>query len=78
MLRCLDNSLYCGITKNLERRLKEHNSNSSRGAKYLRSKKPAVLVYKEEYPDLKTALKREIEVKKLSKLNKEALVRAHI
>lgn len=75
ILRCSDNSLYSGITLNLEKRLKEHNSSNSRGAKYLRSKKPVYLIYSEEYPDRKTALKREFEVKSWSKFKKEELVK---
>ena len=75
ILRCLDNSLYCGMTSNLEKRLKEHNTSKSRGAKYLRAKKPAVLVYSEAYADIKTAMNREIEVKKWTKRKKEDLVR---
>ena len=74
ILRCADNSLYCGMTLNLENRLKEHNSTGSRGAKYLRGKKPVVLVYFEKHPDIKTAMRREIEVKGWTKEKKEALI----
>lgn len=74
IVRCVDNSLYCGITSNLEKRLKEHNSNTSKGAKYTRAKKPANLVYFEEYPDRKTSMRREWEVKKWPKAKKEELV----
>lgn len=75
ILRCCDDSLYCGMTLNLERRLKEHNSSKSRGAKYLRAKKPVTLVYSETYPDIKSAMKREVEVKKWTKAKKEDLVK---
>lgn len=74
ILRCLDNSLYCGMTSNLENRLKEHNSNGAKGAKYLRGKKPVRLVYQEEYPDIKTAMNRELQIKKWTKAKKEALI----
>lgn len=74
ILRGSDNSLYCGMTKNLENRLKEHNSSGAKGAKYLRGKKPVSIVYSEEYPDIKAAMKRELEVKKWPKAKKEALV----
>lgn len=74
ILRCSDNSLYCGMTSNLEKRLKEHNSNGSRGAKYLRAKKPVVMVYTETFEDLKTAMQREYEIKQWSKAKKEALI----
>lgn len=62
------------MTSNLDKRLKEHNSNSSKGAKYLRAKKPVSLVYSELYPDIKTAMNREFQVKKWTKAKKEALV----
>lgn len=74
ILRCSDNSLYCGMTSDLEKRVKEHNSNGPRGAKYLRARKPASLVYSEIYPDIKTAMNREFEVKKWPKAKKEALI----
>lgn len=74
MVRCSDNSLYCGITTNLEKRVKEHNSKGARGAKYLRAKRPVQLVYSEEYPDIQSAMKREWQIKKWTKAKKEALV----
>ena len=75
ILRCSDNSLYCGMTSNLDKRLKEHNSKTSKGAKYLRAKKPVSLVYSETYPDIKTAINRELHVKKWTKVKKEALIK---
>lgn len=62
------------MTSNLARRIKEHNSSKSRGAKYLRAKKPVILVYSEKYPDLSSAMIREIEVKKWTKAKKETLI----
>ena len=73
ILRCYDNSLYCGMTTNLENRIKEHNG--TKGAKYLRTKKPFQLIYSEEYPDIKSAMRRELQVKKWTKAKKEAVVR---
>jgi len=78
ILRCSDKSLYCGMTSNLEKRLKEHNSNGSRGAKYLRAKKPVILVYSETYLDIKTAMNREFQVKKWTKAKKEALIKGDL
>ncbi|MEX2028361.1 MAG: GIY-YIG nuclease family protein [Candidatus Curtissbacteria bacterium] len=74
ILRCADNSLYCGMTSNLENRLKEHNSEGRKGAKYLRGKKPVVIVHSEIYQDIKTAMNRELQVKKWTKAEKEALI----
>ena len=73
ILRCADNSLYCGMTARLERRIREHNS-TGRGARYTRAKKPAILVHSEIYPDIKAAMGREAEVKRWTKAKKEALV----
>ncbi len=74
ILRCADNSLYCGITTNLEKRLWEHNWAGSKGAKYTRSKRPVSLVFHKKYPDINSAMRREAEVKKWSKAQKERLV----
>ena len=76
ILRCADNSLYCGQTNNLERRLHEHNFDKKKSAKYLRGRTPASLVYSEKYSTLQEAMKREREVKKLSKAKKEILIKA--
>jgi len=78
ILRCSDNSLYCGMTSNLENRLKEHNSSTSRAAKYLRAKKPVNLVYSESYPEIKTAMNRELQVKKWTKAKKEAMIKGDL
>jgi len=75
ILRCSDNSLYCGQTKDLQKRVNEHNFDKHKSAKYLRAKKPVKLIYFEEYPTLQLALKREWQVKKWKKIKKEALVK---
>jgi putative endonuclease len=75
ILRCNDNSLYCGQTNNLQRRIKEHNLDKNKSAKYLRGKTPVTLVYSEEYPTLQEAMKREWQIKKWSKTKKEALIK---
>ena len=73
MLRCSDNSLYTGYSTDPIRRLSEHNS-SSRGAKYTRSRRPCKLVHIETYDTKLEALKREYQIKRLSKKDKESLV----
>ena len=78
IVRCSDNSLYCGQTNNLEIRIKEHNSSKARGAKYLRARKPVKLVYYEEYRTLQLAMKREWQVKQWSKAKKEALIKKNL
>ncbi|TRZ51394.1 GIY-YIG nuclease family protein [bacterium] len=75
LLRCSDNSLYCGQTKDLERRVKEHNSDNSE-SKYTRVRRPVKLVYFEKHRSLSKVLKREYEIKKLSKIEKEKLIKS--
>lgn len=74
LLRCSDNSLYCGQTKNLKRRIKEHNSNDSK-SKYTRAKRPVKLVYFEKYKTVNEVLRREFEIKKMTKTKKEILIK---
>ena len=72
MLECSDNSIYTGITNNLEERLKRHQSGN--GAKYLRGRLPIKLVYKENFINRSEATKREIYIKKMSKKEKKKLI----
>ena len=72
MLECNDNSIYTGITNNLEERLKKHQSGN--GAKYLRGRLPIKLVYKENFINRSEATKREIYIKKMSKKEKKHLI----
>jgi len=71
MLRCGDGTLYTGSTGDVERRLVLHQS--GRGAKYTRGRGPLEVVYREECPDRSAALRREAEIKRLSRREKEAL-----
>ena len=72
ILRCGDGSLYTGITTDVERRLEEHRS--GKGAKYTRSRGPLELVYWEECADKSAALKRELEIKALTRAEKLKLI----
>ena len=72
IIRCADNSLYCGYTTDPIAREKTHNS--AKGAKYTRSRLPVKLVYVEEYADKSSALKREAALKRLSHVEKEKLI----
>jgi putative endonuclease len=71
ILRCADNSYYCGITNDLKDRLREHNSGED--AKYTKTRLPVEMIYFEEFPDKSSAGKREIEVKRWSRKKKERL-----
>lgn len=72
LLRCADDTLYCGWTTDLAARLEAHNS--GKGAKYTRSRRPVELVYSEEYEDRHEALSREWHIKRLSRQEKLALI----
>jgi putative endonuclease len=72
IVRCRDNSLYSGITNDLEHRLKEHNKGA--GAKYTASRRPVKLVYSEKHANNSEARKREIQIKNWSKTKKEQLI----
>ena len=72
LLRCSDGSLYTGIAANVSARLSVHDK--GKGAKYTRGRLPVSLVYQERLESKSLALKREIQVKKLSRRQKDALV----
>lgn len=72
ILRCKDDSLYCGITTDIERRLQLHSS--GKGAKYTRGRGPLELAYWEICTDHSAALKRELEIKALSRPQKLAMI----
>jgi len=73
IVRCADDSLYTGITTNLARRLREHNSDRA-GAKYTRPRRPVRLVYREDADSRSHASKRENEIKKLTQKQKLLLI----
>ena len=72
ILKCRDGSYYTGWTNDIEKRLAAHNSGT--GAKYTKSRRPAVLVYIEYVPDKSAALKREAAIKRLSRTRKRNLI----
>lgn len=74
ILKCADNTLYSGITTDLVRRIKEHNS-SNLGAKYTRSRRPVKLVYSKNYRNRSVASKAEAKIKKLSRAGKLKLLK---
>ena len=73
MLLCDDNTIYTGITNDLKKRFENHIS--GKGAKYLRGRKPLEIVYTENFQNRSMASKREIEIKKLNRRKKEALIK---
>ena len=75
ILRCGDGTLYTGITTDVEKRLETHRS--GKGAKYTRGRYPLELVYREDCGSHSDALKREAAIKKLSREQKETLIREY-
>lgn len=72
ILQCGDGSLYTGITTDVEKRLEAHRS--GKGAKYTRGRLPLALRYRESCGTHSDALKRELEIKHLSREEKLALI----
>lgn len=74
ILKCADDTLYTGSTNNIEKRLNEHNNLKS-WAHYTKIRRPVELVYFETYETMSEVRKRENEIKKLKKEDKETLIR---
>jgi putative endonuclease len=74
ILRTSKDTLYTGISNNLEKRLNEHRLKTKKSAKYMRSFDNFKLVYTEKFVTRGKALKREAEIKKLTKSKKESLI----
>lgn len=71
ILECRDGTFYTGITNDLVRRLEAHNT--AKGAKYTRGRGPVKLRYYEECADKPCALRREIEIKRMTHTQKDML-----
>ena len=72
IVRCSDGTLYTGWTTDVELRVRTHNS--GKGAKYTRSRLPVTLVYYETYPTRQEAMRREWEIKQLTREEKKRLI----
>ena len=72
ILQCRDGTLYTGITDRLEHRIKAHNE--GKGAKYTRGRGPVMLLWQEQCEGHSQALRREAQVKRLSRAEKLALI----
>ncbi len=72
ILRCADDTLYTGYTKDLARRVQTHNE--GKGAKYTRARRPVTLAYHEVCRDKSEALRREAAIKKLTRAEKLDLI----
>ena len=72
ILRCADGSLYTGWTNNLEKRIEQHNS--GKGAKYTKGRRPVKLAYYEEFDTKEEAMRRECEIKRMTREKKILLI----
>ena len=72
LLKCSDESLYCGYTDDPVKRVKTHNM--GKGAKYTKSRLPVSIVYSEEFDTKSEAMKREAQIKKLPRNKKLQLI----
>jgi len=77
IVECADKSLYTGVTVDIKRRIDEHN-NSSKGARYTRTRRPVSLVYQESYESRSEACSREYALKKLTRTEKLTLIKSGI
>jgi putative endonuclease len=76
IVKCSDQSLYTGITTDLDRRVTEHNE-SPKGAKYTRARRPVNLVYSESVKSKSEAAKREYEIKQMTRAQKLSLIKPY-
>lgn len=75
LVRCSDDSLYCGWTTDLKRRIDAHNGHISGGAKYTRGRRPVTLVYSESFHQKQEAQRRECAIKQMTKTKKLGLIK---
>lgn len=73
LVECADKTLYCGWTNDLEKRVKAHNAGN--GARYTKTRRPVALVYYEEFQTKEEAMRREAAIKKLTRKQKELLIK---
>ncbi|MFH0863865.1 MAG: GIY-YIG nuclease family protein [Candidatus Gottesmanbacteria bacterium] len=73
IIRCKDNSLYIGRTRNIKRRIEEHNIGN--GSLYTKNKIPIILVYLEKLKTENEAYKREFQIKGWSRIKKDNLIK---
>ena len=75
LVRCADDSLYCGWTTDLKRRIDAHNGHIPGGAKYTRGRRPVTLVYAESFHQKQEAQRREYAIKRMTKTKKLRLIK---
>ncbi|MBF0252326.1 MAG: GIY-YIG nuclease family protein [Candidatus Omnitrophica bacterium] len=75
ILKCKDKTLYTGVTKDLAKRLEKHNKGTA--SKYTRCRVPVKMVFTETHSDKISAMKREYQIKQLTKIKKLALIKGN-
>ena len=75
LVRCSDDSLYCGWTTDLKRRIDAHTGHIPGGAKYTRGRRPVTLVYAESFHQKQEAQRREYAIKRMTKTKKLRLIK---
>jgi putative endonuclease len=73
IVRCSDDSLYTGVARDLQQRIRQHNE-GQRGARYTRGRRPVELVYREKAANRSAAQQREYRIKQLSRAQKRLLI----
>lgn len=73
LLLCADNSYYCGITNNIQKRLRQHNGEIAGGAKYTHARRPCQLAYLEPADNRSHASQKEYQIKRLKASAKQRL-----
>ncbi len=74
IVECADGTYYTGIATDVQRRLEQHNGEKARGARYTAARRPVTLVYEAAFETRSAALKEEIRIKRLTRVEKEALI----
>ena len=72
LVRCSDNTLSCGYTNDLDKRIAAHNN--GKGAKYTKTRRPVILVYSESFDNKRDAMKREWQIKQYTRQQKQKLI----
>ena len=75
LIRCRDDTLYTGISTDVDRRFAQHQSEGYAGSRYLKGRGPLSLVFKEKLGSRSLALKVEHRVKRMAKARKEKLIK---
>ena len=76
IIKCSDDTVYTGYAKNLYKRLTQHNE--KKGAKYTKGRTPITLLYFEEFSNRSYAQKKECEIKKLKRIEKENYIKENL